>query len=395
MIKNDTVLILGAGSSFEVGFPLGKELINQIHALAVGKTQGIHRTPSGGMSLVWVPNAKLLARLLEVAEEKKEDNTSYSESDIKNFINDLWDSKQLSIDDFLSLRREYSLVGKLFILFVLSKYEDSHRFKPHKDLSSPGREIITYPSWGWYEYLWERLQEGTRGNFDKLKQNKLSIITFNYDRSIEHFLFMAIRAAYNLHKKDDIVAEFFKYVIVKHVYGELGVLEWKYSFEEYGLREADALNNFTPWNFNVLFRVYGAPGEYGVNEEDCKVQHDVNAFPRMAQMFVKQAKEIKTYHEIQEDGAYKEILNKAKRVYFLGCGYHEQNIKVLGLDKGILSSDVNVYGTAVNLTDIEKSEIQSFIKSFSGSDVFIANKWNGIENSLFKIKSYFRNIAPL
>jgi len=42
----------------------------------------------------------------------------------------------------------------------------------------------------WYEYLFNQLT--TR--FDDFEKNKLSILTFNYDRSLEFYLFTCMRA---------------------------------------------------------------------------------------------------------------------------------------------------------------------------------------------------------
>jgi hypothetical protein len=118
-------------------------------------------------------------------------------------------------------------------------------------------------------------------------------------------------------------------------------------------------------------------------------------------MFVARAKEMKTYHEVSQDDRYKEILSKAERIYFLGCGYHEQNINVLGLlqagsgGRGILSEDVEIFGTAVNKSDKETEQIKNYVASFSRppEQINIKNKWNGMGSS--KITSFFKNIAPL
>ena len=410
MIRTNTVLILGAGSSYEVGFPLGRKLIEEIYSLVMGQTNGFHKNSLGNIDQVNLPNVKLLWRLLDVKGEKKEDGSAYSVDYIQQFAKDLWDSQLSSIDDFLSYRKEYSLIGKLCILFVLSMYEDAKRFSPNFNIPSgtyaPGHEPVgewNYPKWGWYKYLWERLQEGTGGDFENLKQNNLSIITFNYDRSLEHFLFTAMKSAYGSQVQEPDCADFFINIPVKHVYGELGVLPWKLNLDEYQERyqkEPDAVNDFTPWELDVLFRLWGGVDEYGATSHDFEPHLAIiqeSGRQKMAATFIDRAKEIKTYHEVSSGSEYKNILREAKCIYFLGFGYHEQNIRALWLDKGILSSDVQICGTAVNMTNVEVQQIKNCVASFSvpQEKLNIVNKWEGIDSlGSSKVTGFLRNIAP-
>ncbi len=85
MIEKRTVLILGAGSSYEVGFPLGKELIWQIYAFVQGNSLGYSRDGQGQIIDKVLSNATLLWKLLEISGVKKEDGGAYSVDDIKHF----------------------------------------------------------------------------------------------------------------------------------------------------------------------------------------------------------------------------------------------------------------------------------------------------------------------
>ena len=68
----------------------------------------------------------------------------------------------------------------------------------------------------WYEYLSVKLNS----SFEEFGENKLSVITFNYDRSLEHYL---LNSLINLHGKtcDECVKALAQIPIV-HVYGQLG-----------------------------------------------------------------------------------------------------------------------------------------------------------------------------
>src|SRR3989338_7173778 len=127
MIEKRTVLILGAGSSYEVGFPLGRQLINEIYTLVMGSSKGYRKNIGGNIKEETVPNAALLNRFLEVAGEKRQDGSDYSVDFIRTFAEELWNAKLPSIDDFLFHREEFSLIGKISILFVLSNYENAER----------------------------------------------------------------------------------------------------------------------------------------------------------------------------------------------------------------------------------------------------------------------------
>jgi hypothetical protein len=84
---------------------------------------------------------------------------------------------------------------------------------PYED---PGR-LLSDP--GWYEYLFHRLGH-TAAEFEK---SKLSVITFNYERSFEEFLHKALIYSFGMSVGD---AWYFRaeYVPVVHVHGQLGAL---------------------------------------------------------------------------------------------------------------------------------------------------------------------------
>src|SRR5205823_5571052 len=56
-------------------------------------------------------------------------------------------------------------------------------------------------------------------------RSQLRIVTFNYDRSLEHFLFNAIGHTHNL--DEGSTAEIIGKLPIVHVYGQLGNLPWQ------------------------------------------------------------------------------------------------------------------------------------------------------------------------
>lgn len=94
--------------------------------------------------------------------------------------NALQNSVAPSVDFFLENNEKFEEIGKLAIAFELILHED------YKQLRREQKKR-------WYETLFHLMVQG--GRFD---QNRLSVITFNYDRSLEAFLFRALGNLYGL-----------------------------------------------------------------------------------------------------------------------------------------------------------------------------------------------------
>ena len=178
MIETKTVLVLGAGASYPYGLPLGS-----------GLKRTIRKFLSGGCT----PAATEAIRRV------------YNEADVRDFCVTFEESGQESIDNFLARRTEFMDLGKLVIAAIIKDAED--RWK----LFDRNTEDDDH----WYEYLWNRL---SGGSWEDLRNNQLSIITFNYDRSLETYLGIAMQNTYG--KADVECAEMLKNTIpIVHVYG--------------------------------------------------------------------------------------------------------------------------------------------------------------------------------
>ncbi|MDD5326272.1 MAG: hypothetical protein PHY02_00475 [Phycisphaerae bacterium] len=269
MIKVPTVLILGAGASIPYGFPSGKKLVEKICNMLEDDSNNIYR----------------LFLML-----------GFSERIVRNFRETLAHSGQSSVDAFLEHRKDFVDVGKVAIATALLPFEKT------KKLFDLGMDE------NWYQYLFSILNT----SFQEFGENDLSIITFNYDRSVEHYLFTSLRNTHG--KSDKECAEKLNLIPIIHVHGKLGDLEWK-------------------------------------PEHRWPVQYDLSD-PLDADMVGRASKSIKIiYEDIAEDNEFKQarqLLTKAARIYILGFGFNMTNLKRLGL----LDSDfrtVEIQGTAYNL----------------------------------------------
>jgi hypothetical protein len=187
MIKQDTLFILGAGASHPFGLPVGSALNSEL---------------CKGLSNV---NGWLSETLLRCG---------YGTNVTSDLGHGLLHSAQPSIDAFLALRGEYAEPGKCAIAAVLLPKEDLQRLYVRHD----GTKEI----WGasdWYGYLWSRLRADVN-DIEQFLMNKVSFITFNYDRTLETFLLHAIANSFGkpLDEAHDVLAK----IKIHHVYGDLG-----------------------------------------------------------------------------------------------------------------------------------------------------------------------------
>lgn len=276
MITKKTILILGAGASKPYGFPTGRELLYKVRTALEPNTTSDLRT-----------------RLVDQGIDGK---------DIHDFYNELTYSDTSSVDEFLEYRPEFLPVGKLAITLSLIPFEnDDTLFK----------RALNEPSW--YKYLFEKLYIPS---LNKFINNNLSIITFNYDRSLEHYLFTVLKGRSN--KSENECATILEAIPIIHVHGRLGALPWQ---EKPG-------------------RLYSSVCFRNVKEvsEQIKVIR----------------KDIDESNEFEE--AYDLYLSFAEKIIFLGFGYHEANLRRLRI--GDLKGKTMI-GTCYGL---EKSDIRPIKK---------------------------------
>src|SRR6266496_3026673 len=258
MIQRPTVLILGAGASHPYGYPLGWDL------------------------------ARCEAR----------------EGDVNEFRTRLQGSGLTSLDAFLEGNEdELVRIGKLIIAAELLSSVDQAKLT---NLDVAGH---------WYRYLWNHLRQGaTRETFTG---NRLSVITFNYDVSLERFFTNAIFHTFGLRWKD--AAELFgRTVKVVHVHGDIG--------------GADAYENRPRPQPGVLVRQAA---------ERIKVVHD----------------EVGSSAEFD---AARELISTAEIACFLGFGYHPANIKRLQINQR-LRDGAALYGSTFKMGAAEVARAQQHL----------------------------------
>lgn len=180
MDTHQTVFILGAGASAAYGFPSGPGLRDEIVNLAR-------------------PNLDIQNTLRACG---------FGVSDIENFRQELETSNRYSVDAFLEHRPDLLKIGKTAMAISLIAKEAEgillRRSKPDD----------------WYRYFLSLMPHPK-----EWRNCQVSFITFNYDRSLEQFLFAAIKASYKL--QDSEASEYVAALDILHLHGQLGFLPWQ------------------------------------------------------------------------------------------------------------------------------------------------------------------------
>jgi hypothetical protein len=256
MINLPTTLVLGAGASMPYGFPSGYELRKRLCD----------------------------PRRLEALYH----HGLFSQGEVSSFCDAFLHSSIESIDAFLAKRGSHILpnsihtfaeIGKAAIALVLISCEDSRQLF---DMANEDH---------WYSHLWQIL--GT--SVEDFESSRLSIVTFNYDRSLEHYLYVALKNSFGL--SDEQALALLGKLRIIHVYGQIGELA-----------------------SNGMARKDARPYATKVSAEAISIA----------------AKSLKVIPESRDDDdvftAVRECLNQAERICFLGFGFDQTNVRRLQIE---------------------------------------------------------------
>jgi len=270
VIEEETVLIIGAGGSMPYHFPSGQTLLEDVCERCAN------------------PNEKSPLVQLGVPPPN-----------IVEFVNALARSGAGSVDEFLEHRPDFIKVGRLAIAQSLIRFEND------ENLFAPSLTNDQH----WYKYLFSKM----RSSFEDFNHNKVSFVTFNYDRSLEQYLGTVLG---NLHgKSDDEVGEKLSQMDFIHVHGQLGYLPWQGEDDQARIR--------TYGNVVTADHVERAASTIRIISEASEADE--------------------SFAEARQ------LINSARFVYFLGFGYNPKNLERLQVGDRAGS----VYGTAYERTLLE------------------------------------------
>lgn len=306
----NTVFIIGAGASKEARLPTGIELKENISHLLTPTTKTKPITPPEKLNLNLA--IQLLPQYFDVDEPHN--NTLFIKS--KMISNGLPYSS--SIDNFIYNHRDdilISVIGKLAITQTILDAESKSSLMINEGISA--LEIMDIKN-TWHLPFYHTLTENC--NIDDLENRlkSITLIIFNYDRCIEHFLFNAIKT--HLNASEEKAASLLKSLNIYHPYGKVGSLPW----------ESDENS----------FKFGGKPSP---------------------KELIELSKQIRTFTEgtdpSSEIGQIRDALINAHKIIFLGFAFLPLNMKLLAPNT-IPNYHPKCYATAYNISPYDQDEIK-------------------------------------
>jgi hypothetical protein len=213
------VLVVGAGASKEVNLPIGAELRSRIaSALDIRYDDGYRRSSGDGA----IDDA-----FREIARGLNPNHV-----DINPFLHSSWRIRDampqaISIDNFIDSHRadeRIAICGKLAIArCILAAEAESSLFVNRRDAYPKIDFPAVEPTWfnSFFQLLTENCQEVDINE----RLGRVAIITFNYDRCIEHYLHGALQNYYGI--TPERATEALANLSIFHPYGSVGLLPWQ------------------------------------------------------------------------------------------------------------------------------------------------------------------------
>jgi hypothetical protein len=281
MITEKTVFILGAGASCPYGFPTGATLRKEI----------CDNFKQEYLNYVNREISKVHPVLKAIAKHKLCEP-------VNQFVDTFNGSSTNPIDLFLAESSNRLRIGKYIISFKILDAEQKSRFREQSKIKEQD----------WYSWIFNIMRKsiGNGTEINKFSENNISFITFNYDRSLEHFFYESLCNSFEVPKQ--VITTILKQLKIIHVYGTIAPLDWQDGKNgiKYGTQISENILKITSQNLRTM------------REEKQNPELDVA----------------------------KKLIAEAKKVFFLGFGYADENMRVLGLP-GIISFNNTVYGTAL------------------------------------------------
>lgn len=316
MIEEPTLFILGAGASKPYGFPTGRELRRIIIASFSSDFKSLLAADSSLRTFE-------RDRHIEKANE---------------FVDHFSRSPVYSIDQYLALNQMYQHYGKIAIAYYIRMSEIKSKFL---EQAAP-----RYHDEDWYGLIFNRMIAGLKQpqDFEKFRENRVAFITFNYDRSLEYFLYTSFLNTFLQGRREfeDRLNEIIHFPII-HVYGQIG--KWG---KQAGEQWEEYLRYYR--DDSITFK---------------EIQGLAEGISIIGERSVEDAKAV-----------IRGIVAQSRRIFFCGFGYAKENLDIFGFPITIEQKLIlMLYGTAKGMTEKEIQETRDYlvknISSLGGVDAKI------------------------
>lgn len=344
-----TVYVIGAGASYEANLPTGDKLKGEIAKLLNFNLDPFAKTSGDG---------EILLALRQHAAPDRTSNT------LNRYLHECRHIRAnmplaISIDNFIDTERnneELALCGKLAIVKTILNAEKNSKLKLKNNNIYDAFNFSSVNE-TWYLSFFRAITENCSIQDVSFRFQDITLIIFNYDRCVEHFLLHALISYYRLTESE--AAGIINNLNIIHPYGMVGSLSW--------LDPASQTS--------VAFG-----GELQVSQ------------------LIKYAEGIRTFTEGAHSESMKQLvisMENAERLIFLGFAFHRLNMELIGgRANGINgyenSNKIKCYATAFETSKSDQEAIRNSINYLYKNDIGIYIE-NTTCNQIFK--DYSRSLG--
>ena len=318
--------VLGAGASFEARMPTGHDLKTKITSSLSFKTDEFRRLAGG--------DDQLRDAIYSLGQRPNADGS----------VNDYYKAAQRicagmsqapSIDNFIDSHRSNARiaeVGKLAIASSILKAERQSTLfiNPTNIYNKLDFSRIADT---WFNSFFQLICLNSQEEDLPGRLSRVRVVTFNYDRTLEHYLFNSIQSYYG--SSPERAAEILSHLTVLHPYGQVGNLPWQNCGVEVPF--GGDMHSSELIQISKGLR----PFTEGTSEQESQIEH------------------------------IRQSIFEADILTFLGFAYHELNIQLLfGPLRDIpLRHSKQVFGTAMGLSESNKKAIAAELAVLGRFDV--------------------------
>lgn len=301
-----TVFVLGAGASNDFGLPIGSDLKAGIRKI-VDFEMRFNKVERGDGNFVFA-----LQKLMR--------NREFSHDEINEAISLIKSGLMLasSIDSFIDNHRDkpaLSKIARMAISLLIQRAEESSRLAQLQLHNNQKLSNLSHVDC-WHSNFCINLFD--RCTFEELasKLERFKVISFNYDRCFEYYLFHAVRSHYR--KSENEVLSALQSFEVLHPYGRLDTSEFPNSAASMSIGQ---------------------------------VSDDLISNADYIQTFSQSGYDSERF-SIKEN-----FFSGANKVVFLGFGFHDINMEFLRL-KSVEMKNLHIISTAMGFSDDDIEDIK-------------------------------------
>lgn len=325
--ERSIAFVIGAGASNEVNMPTGYDLKAAIAQALAFEVDNFGRLAGGD------PKVREATYQLAQRPSASGDINSYLKSAllIKGAM-----PQAPSIDNFIDSHRadpKIAECGKLAIASEILKAE-----RASKLFVDPGniynRLKFENVEETWFNAFFQLLTLNTQLEGISERLSRVTIVSFNYDRTLEHFLHQAIQNYYGC--SSDEAAKALASLVILHPYGSVGALPWQ--------------------QLSTIAVPYG--GDLG-SSALLSVASTLRTFTEGTNSAESQITQIRN------------SVFDADTLVFLGFAYHELNLELLfgPRENGSVRHEKQVYGTAKGISESNKKAIAADLADLGRYDI--------------------------